>query len=81
MCEMQGIWYIGDMIWLAAWHGMVGKVDGMAWFVVWMAWHGGFYGMYVAWHGIDRVVVRVFAYGRVAWHGRCLLRRTNRIGE
>ena len=60
---MQGVWHISNVIWLAAWHGMVGKVDGMAWFVVWMAWHG-----------IDRVVVRVFAYGRMAWHGRCLLR-------
>ena len=55
----------------------------MAWRGLLYEWHGMavFYGMYVAWHGIDRVVVRVFVYGRIAWHGRCLLRRTNRIGE
>ena len=46
--------------WHSGWHGVVCCMDGMAWW---------FYGMYVAWHGIDRVMVRVFAYGRMAWHG------------
>ena len=64
---MQGVWHIGDVIWLAAWHGMVGIVDGMVWFVVWMAWHGGF--MACMWHGMALTVLWSEFLHMAGWHG------------